>query len=188
MTGRDIVVVAERPSLCSEVVVALSTLTHPAGFVGEIWPFVSARGNLADEIGRTLKEKLNVTEAQSKTKLSGKKWNQQEHMDVLRSEKFSAIIGITNPLLLKKFDGVAAVIFASPSPTAWFGLERYSSRLSASMRVYDENQTFSEKRTADNNLSCSDFYMSSYRLWSRGIQRVLTGIDKREVTVSSLHD
>lgn len=183
MTGRDIVVVSDRPSLCSEVVIALSTLAHPKGFRGEVWPFVSARGLLADDIGKMLKEKAQSIDAlaTAKSKLVSKKWNPQEHIELLRTARFSSIIGITNPALLKQFDGVSTVLFASPSPVAWFGLDRYSSRLSASMRVYDASQTFSEK-TKGGNLSCSDFYISSYRLWSRGVHRVLAGLDKREVT------
>lgn len=183
MTGRDIVVVAERPSLCSEVVIALSTLAQPKGFRGEVWPFVSARGGLAEDISKMLKEKAQTIDAlaAAKSKAGSKKWNPQEHIELLKTARFSSIIGVTNPALLKQFDGVSTVVFASSSPVSWFGLDRYSSRLSASMRVYDSTQTFSEK-SKGGNLSCCDFYMSSYRLWSRGIHRVLTGIDKREVT------
>jgi hypothetical protein len=186
LTGRDIVVVAERPSLCSEVVIALSTLPHPSGFRGEVWPFVSARGALADDISKMLKEKAQSIDALDAQTAGKKQWNPKEHMELLKTARFSSIIGITNPALLKRFDGVAAVIFASPSPVPWFGLDRYSSRLSASMRVYDASQTFSGKdrggQGGKGNVSCGDFYLSSYRLWSRGSHRVLSGVDKREVT------
>ena len=184
MTGKDIVVVAERPSLCSEVVMALSTLARPKGFKGEVWPFVSARGGLADDIGMVLKEKAQSIHAVNadKASMGTKKWKPEQHIDLLKSARFSCIIGITNPALLKQFDGVSTVIFASPSPVEWFGLDRYSSRLSASMRLYDASQSFSAKNK-DSTLSCSDFYMASYRLWSRGLHRVSSGLDKREVTV-----
>jgi hypothetical protein len=204
MTGRDIVVVSELPSLCSEVAIALSTLTHPCGFRGELWPYVSARGSEADDIEKTLREKAFDNSG------SKKQWSKKEYQELLRRNRRSVIIGITNPALLKQFGGADAVIFASYSPTPLFGLERYSSRLSASVRLFDSSETFNDRSSlaaapsssasssgppvagsaghaaSAAGMSGSDFYMSTYRLWSRGLKRVAAGVDKRDVTVCNL--
>lgn len=174
MTGRDIIVISEQPSLCSEVTIALSGLTQPNGFQGELWPYISSRGSDAEDIAKALTEKnkssdnavLNPKKASSKTTATSK--------DMSNRPRKSMIIGITNPSLLKKLGDVSAVIFASPSPVAMFGLRRYSSKLSAAMRLFKADDSY--------NPNAADFYLSSYKLWARGLQRIHAGVDKREVS------
>lgn len=173
MTGKDIIIVSEQPSLCSEVAIALSGLAQPNGFQGELWPYISSRGSDADDIGRALTDKNKSFDDAVVQSKKGSSKSKSNYKDLLNRPRRSMIIGITNPSLIKKLGEVAAVIFASPSPVAMFGLRRYSSKLSAAMRLYKGGDSFT---------SPGDFYLSSYKLWARGLQRIHAGADKREVS------
>lgn len=115
--GQDIVVFSSSPTQCSEVVLALASLTHPMNNVSDFRPYIYKDDSDIRIIALGALGKKRQYGIDTRGSVSGSKEKDKGGSGSSSAgDCKSVIVGTTEPLVLSRLEAFGAAIFLSPEP------------------------------------------------------------------------